>query len=68
VALAYKTWMNDQTPIRRSLAGRLAEAEANPAVRAERKRQWQAENAEAIASSNAWVEEHGLPLGPYRKL
>ena len=59
--------MNDHAPIRRRMADKLREAEANPELRAERKRQWQAENAEAIASSNAWVEKHGLPLGPYRK-
>lgn len=32
-------------------------------ARAER---WMRENAEAIASSNAWVEKHGLPLAKYR--
>lgn len=36
------------------------------AVRAERERRWLAENADAIASSNAWVEKHGLPLARYR--
>jgi post-segregation antitoxin (ccd killing protein) len=59
--------MNDQTPIRRSLAGRLLETEADPAAPAERKRQWQAENAEAIASYNEWVKERGLMLGPFRR-
>lgn len=29
--------------------------------------QWQAENAEAIASSNEWVERNGLPLSRYRQ-
>lgn len=32
-------------------------------ARAER---WKRENAEAIASSNEWVEKHGLPLAKYR--
>jgi len=27
---------------------------------------WLAENAEAIESSNRWVEEHGLPLAKHR--
>jgi post-segregation antitoxin (ccd killing protein) len=58
--------MNDQTPIRRSMVDKLREAELDPVLRAERKRLWQAENAEAIASYNAWVEERGLPLGPLR--
>lgn len=29
--------------------------------------QWQADNAGAIASSNAWVERNGLPLARYRQ-
>lgn len=37
--------------------------QANKAVRVAR---WQEENAEAIASSNAYVEKHGLPLAKYR--
>ncbi|HZT04557.1 MAG TPA: type II toxin-antitoxin system CcdA family antitoxin [Steroidobacteraceae bacterium] len=28
--------------------------------------QWQQENAEAIRSSNEYVEKHGLPLAKYR--
>ena len=31
-----------------------------------RKAQWLAENREAMESSNAWVEKHGLPLARYR--
>lgn len=27
---------------------------------------WRRENAEAIASSNEWVEKNGLPLAKYR--
>jgi len=33
----------------------------------ERGRRWLEENREAIASSNAWFEEHGLPLAKYRQ-
>lgn len=32
------------------------------AVRAERARIWEAENAGAIAERAAWIERHGLPL------
>lgn len=32
----------------------------------ERGRRWKAENAEALASSNAHVEAHGLPLARHR--
>lgn len=31
-----------------------------------RARLWREENREAIASSNTWVEKHGLPLSQYR--
>ncbi|MCX7285105.1 MAG: type II toxin-antitoxin system CcdA family antitoxin [Novosphingobium sp.] len=30
-------------------------------------RQWQAENADGIASSNAWAERNGLPLARHRQ-
>jgi antitoxin CcdA len=33
----------------------------------ERARRWQVDNAEAIASSNAYVEREGLPLDQYRQ-
>ncbi len=36
------------------------------AIAAEKGRQWQIENAEAIRSSNEYVEKHGLPLAKYR--
>ena len=32
----------------------------------ERGRRWLEENREAIEASNAWVEEHGLPLEKHR--
>ncbi len=36
-------------------------------VATERARLWREENAEAIASANAYVERHGLPLARYRQ-
>jgi len=30
-------------------------------------RLWRADNAEALESSNAYVDRHGLPLSPYRQ-
>jgi antitoxin CcdA len=42
------------------------EAALRAAAKAERERRWQEENKDAIAASNAWVEEHGLPLAKYR--
>lgn len=33
---------------------------------AEVARAWQEENAAALAASNAWVEEHGLPLARHQ--
>lgn len=35
-------------------------------VKKERERRWLEENWAAIESSNAWVEEHGLPFEKYR--
>jgi antitoxin CcdA len=35
-------------------------------IRETRNARWRAENREAIEASNAWVEEHGLPLARYR--
>jgi antitoxin CcdA len=37
------------------------------AVIAARRERWLAENAEAIESSNAYVEKYGLPLAKYRQ-
>ena len=45
---------------------RAAEEGLREAVRQARADRWRAENAEAIASSNSWVEQHGLPLARYR--
>jgi antitoxin CcdA len=36
-------------------------------VKKTREDQWIAENWEAIQSSNAYVEKHGLPLAKYRQ-
>ena len=46
---------------------RAAEDGLRRAVSEARVAQWKAENAEAIASSNAYVEEFGLPLEQYRQ-
>ncbi len=45
---------------------RAAEEGLREAVRQARADRWRAENAEALASSNSWVEQHGLPLARYR--
>lgn len=43
-----------------------AEAGIAAAVANLRQARWLAENKAALESSNAFVEEHGLPLGQYR--
>jgi antitoxin CcdA len=45
---------------------RAAETGIAEAVRKEMGRRWLEENREALESSNAWVEKHGLPLAEYR--
>lgn len=40
--------------------------EADAAARKQKERIWLEENAEAIRSSNEWVEKHGLPLEKHR--
>ena len=45
---------------------RIAEESIAQAVSAEKSRRWKDENREAIESSNAFVEKHGLPLAKYR--
>jgi len=44
-----------------------AEAGLRRAVAEAKAQAWQRENAAALASSNAWVETHGLPLEKYRQ-
>lgn len=44
-----------------------AEAGLRHAVAEAKAKTWQHENAEALASSNAWSEAHGLPLERYRQ-
>ena len=44
-----------------------AENGVREAVAKARTERWRAENASAIESSNAYVEEHGLPLERYRR-
>lgn len=45
---------------------RAAENGLRHAVRKARAEQWRAQNAAALAASNTWVEEHGLPLERHR--
>jgi antitoxin CcdA len=46
---------------------RAAEQGVAAAISRKRAEQWQAENAAALESSNAFVREHGLPLARYRR-
>ncbi|MEQ1640295.1 MAG: type II toxin-antitoxin system CcdA family antitoxin [Novosphingobium sp.] len=46
---------------------RACEAGLEAALKEERKRRWQEENAGAIKASNAWVAKNGLPLARYRQ-
>jgi antitoxin CcdA len=46
---------------------RACEIGMQAALKAERERRWKAENADAVASYNRWVEEHGLPLEEFRQ-
>ena len=45
---------------------RAAEQGLRHAIAAEETRRWIAENRDALLSSNAYVEKHGLPLAKYR--
>ncbi len=49
-------------------ASAIAAAAVALAVRAEKSRRWQVENAAAMEAKAAWLEEHGLPLAEYRQL
>lgn len=46
---------------------RAAEAGLAAAVSESKRERWLHENADALASSNAWVEERGLPLARFRR-
>ncbi|WP_170351151.1 type II toxin-antitoxin system CcdA family antitoxin [Ruegeria atlantica] len=46
---------------------RAAEEGVRIAVAEAKAEQWKAENAEALKSSNAYVEQHGLPLDSFRQ-
>lgn len=46
---------------------RAAEAGLAAAVADVTRERWLRENADALASSNAWVEERGLPLARFRR-
>jgi antitoxin CcdA len=45
---------------------RAAEEGLRRAIASEETRRWTEENREALLSSNAYVEKHGLPLAKYR--
>ena len=45
---------------------RAAEEGLRAAVRSRRQQIWREENADALASSNDYVEKHGLPLERFR--
>ncbi|MEL7213979.1 MAG: type II toxin-antitoxin system CcdA family antitoxin [Pseudomonadota bacterium] len=45
---------------------RAAESGLRAAVKAARTRDWQRDNAKAIASTNDWVTQNGLPLAKHR--
>lgn len=45
---------------------RAAEAGLAEAIKTERMRLWQEENAQAVEDANGWVEKNGLPLGQHR--
>ena len=44
-----------------------AEAGLRSAINDAKAFAWQSENAEALESSNEWIEQHGLPLAPHRQ-
>lgn len=44
----------------------VSEAALRAATKAEQERRWKEENREAIESSNAWLEENGLPYAELR--
>jgi antitoxin CcdA len=46
---------------------RAAEQGLAAALKAARSEAWKRENAEAIASYNAFIEKHGLPLAKYQQ-
>lgn len=45
---------------------RAAEEGIHQAVQQIREDRWRSENAQVLASSDAWVERHGIPLARYR--
>ena len=58
--------MNAEAPRQRRIGVR-PENDA-PEARATREKQWLAENKEAIADYNRWIEENGLPFDEYRQV
>lgn len=45
----------------------ISEASLAAAVREARRARWQEDNRAALESSNAWVEENGLPFAKHRR-
>jgi len=58
VDTARKLRINLSRACERGLQEQIAEVHA---------KQWREENKDAIASSNDYVEQHGLPLGRFRR-
>lgn len=56
--VARRLQINISRACERGLQAQIAEVEA---------RRWREENREAVASSNDYVERHGLPLAKYRQ-
>jgi len=52
---------------RREVAPRRAADAPDPTGRSALREAWLKENRAAIELSNAWVEQHGLPLAEYRR-
>ncbi len=46
---------------------RAAEEGLRAAVKAEKERQWKAENRDVIEAYNTWVEKNGILLSEYRQ-
>ncbi len=57
IADAKELGINISKACERGLVAEISKARAD---------RWRRENAEAIASSNEWVEKNGLPLAKYR--
>jgi hypothetical protein len=59
--------MSDDDKEKDKYRGRFWQLPERRGVISEDGRKWLEENAEAIESSNEWVEKNGLPLDEYRR-